>query len=101
MVNEDVANRIKAAVDAQLAKRGLGELRYEVCSWRDRLYFVFAKEIGHENDRQLSAVARSVVSSFKEEILAKISNFQRLIQATMKGLTMNMWRRKATRLCKR
>jgi hypothetical protein len=86
MVNEDVANRIKAAVDAQLAKRGVGELRYEVCSWRDRLYFVFAKEIGHENDRQLSAVARSVVSSFKEEILAKISNFSEIALGDDEGL---------------
>ncbi|MBR4260027.1 MAG: hypothetical protein IKQ17_13415 [Kiritimatiellae bacterium] len=78
MVNEDVADRIKAEVAAQLAKRGLGELQYEVCSWRDRLYFVFAKEIGHKNDSQLSAVARSVVSSFKEEIVAKISDYSEI-----------------------
>ncbi len=78
MVNEDVANSIKAAVDAQLAKRGLGELRYEVCSWRDRLYFVFAKEIGHKSDSSLSAVVRSVVSAFKEEIDTKISNYSEI-----------------------
>ena len=67
MVNEDLANRIKAEVDAQLAKRGLGELRYDFINWENELIFWFPADIGNKYEKPLSSVVKAVLSAFPKE----------------------------------
>ncbi len=63
MVNKDVANRIKAEVDVQLAKRGLGSLRYDVVNWEESLYFFFPKEGCESFEKALVAIASEMDKS--------------------------------------
>lgn len=76
MVNKDVANRIKAEVDVQLAKRGLGGLRYDFINWGKNLAFWFSPEIGNKYEKPLSAVVKAVLTAFPTETTKQSGYFK-------------------------
>lgn len=76
MVNEDVANRIKAEVAAQLAKRGLGELRYDFLNWGRELIFWFSADIGNKYEKPLTATVKTVIAAFPNETTKQSGYFQ-------------------------
>ena len=71
MVIEEFVNRFKAELDAQLARRGLGGLIYEMGNWHDRLFVTFSKEAGENFNDQLTAVSKSLFSAFRKDLISK------------------------------